>query len=65
MSKLEMNVKANVGDMVSVAALELKSVIVVAVYITRFSVGYEIAYFHAGDRKTAYLHESEFELVKR
>lgn len=63
MKKLTIEVKAVVGDRVQVLALELKAAVILAIYHTRYGTSYEVAYFHNGDRKTAYLYDHEFELA--
>ena len=62
MKKRTLEPKADVGDRVNIPALELKDSVVVGVYIGHLCVTYEVAYFHNGDRKTAYLHPHEFDV---
>lgn len=60
--EITLRIKADIGDRVKVPDLELNAVIL-GIYHTRYHTTYEIAYFHNGDRKTAYLYEHEFEAV--
>lgn len=62
MKKRTLEIKADVGDHVSIPALELKDAVVLALYVSCYCMTYEVAYFHNGDRKTAYLHDHEFEV---
>jgi len=57
---LTLELKALVGDRIAIPTLELKDAVVVGVYVGRFCTTYDVAYFHNGDRKTAYLYDHEF-----
>jgi hypothetical protein len=58
------DIKADIGSLIRVDTLELKSVMVVGLLIQLDGVTYQISYFHGGDRKTAYLFSNEFELCE-
>lgn len=62
--KKTIDIKADIGDRIHVPALELKNAVVIAIYMGQHRTTYEMAYFHNGDRKTCYLNDDEFELMK-
>ena len=63
MKTVILSVKAEIGEEIKCAALELRAR-VIGLYTTIHGTTYEVAYFHNGERKTAYLHPDEFIVLR-